>query len=102
MAVRRMPDKQLRAMQDLTAHLRKCYECKASIKTGHESPLCRDGMMMAVTAAKGFSNLSRMHSAAFRSEGKTVYACPDPKKHGLSYQMTATPLMVTAFADTLF
>lgn len=102
MVSRRKPDSQLKAMTDFTAHLRKCYDCKGAIKSNYDSGFCRDGMMLAVGSARAFAKLSTLHSAAFRHEGQTVYACPEPGRHGASYKMTATPLMVTAFQDVIF
>jgi hypothetical protein len=102
MPIRKPREKQVQLITNLTAHLRGCYECRAVVKGGGDGRMCRDGSMMCLEAARGFTSLVTLHSKAFKHEGQVVYACPDPKRHSLAYQMTAQPMMVTAFQETLF
>lgn len=92
----------LNSMTALTAHLRRCRECRTAMKGDASEWICHEGKILTLEAAKHFSSLVRLHTAARDHDGHVVYACPNLMKHGQGYSMTAQPLVVMAFQDKLF
>lgn len=89
------------AMIELKRHLRSCTPCHAARKAADEYGMCRTGLRLTLRAADRYDLLISLRRQAFASRQDTVFACPDTRKHGASYELTALPLHVTGVQDRM-
>jgi hypothetical protein len=90
------------AMISLKRHLRSCNQCPVARKIKDPYLMCPDGMNLTLAAADRYDLLISLRTKAFASKQDTVFACPDPSKHGQSYSLTAIPLHVTGVQRGMF
>lgn len=90
------------ALAKLRGHLKKCAECRLMLKGGDITNMCEEGIILTHRMIVHCTQLATLHRKATMATSRTVYACPDPSKHGTSYKATATPMLVTAYQEPLF
>lgn len=86
---------------ELKRHFNTCDTCRGCIKTHDYSLLCKWAQMKMVDLARHWDSNIALRLKARRSGDNFIYRCPDIKKHGEAYSMTAEPLMVTGIQDAL-
>lgn len=85
----------------LKRHLRSCKQCTAARKSNTPHDMCGGGMLLVLRAAEGYDSIIRLRVAAHSHPQGFVFACPDLRKHGKSFALTASALLVQGVQDSL-
>lgn len=95
---RRLYDKLI----ELKRHLRSCDRCLPAKKARAPKLMCAQGMQLTLDAAMGYDDVIRLRVAAANRSDGLIFACPDPKSHGISYALTAPAYVASGIQDALF
>ena len=102
MARRQMVSREVKAIAALSKHIGACTKCRRILQSDGHSLMCDEGVVLTHEAARAMRNIVPLHMKALKDPNGTFYPCPDVKKHGQAYAMTAQPMMGTAIQEGLF
>lgn len=87
---------------DLKRHLASCRDCRMAIRASWPEGMCINGMRLTLSVATRYDKVIDLRITARRSGERYVIPCPDAGKHGKSYAITATPVLVAGEQTALF
>lgn len=87
---------------ELNRHLKICRQCTGAVKTRDKYALCDHTIGLILTLAITHSTVIPRRLMVRRENKTAVYSCPDLRKHGMAYSMTAEPLIVVGVQGELF
>lgn len=82
-------------------HLRTCRKCTSAIKADNETAMCHDMYRLMFDSIKFYDTLISLRVAARNSRKPITYPCPKLSAHGKSFELTAVPVVVVGYQDSL-
>ena len=86
----------------LKRHMRSCRQCRMARKMVEPYDMCKDGIWLAMKTADYYDTIISLRIAAKNNGEPHIFPCPKPSAHGKTYELTATPMVVTGYQDRIF
>lgn len=95
-------DRLYSVLLELKRHLGTCRDCHMALRASWPEGMCVNGMRLTLNVATRYDQVIDLRISAKRSGERYVIPCPDASKHGKSYAITATPVLVAGEQTALF